>query len=265
MTVTDKLDGSLGILYPVGHFGWAIATRGSFTSAQALHGTAKLQEYLKTWEPADGSTYLFEIIYPANRIVCNYYDTDDLFLLGAVSIEDGWSTGPFNPGWPGPRAKVFSYKTFQQAIEAQPRPGAEGVVVHFIDLDKRLKIKQPDYVMLHRIVTGLNDRTVWELLSSGGSVRELCSQVPNDFTPWIYDTADWLSNRYHDLHRAAHHAFESMPRDGSRKDFALEAKKHTLAKYLFRLYDGKDIGPLLWADIKPGPSRGPWGQGEDVA
>src|ERR1700683_3484778 len=81
VTVTDKLDGSLGILYPVGHYGWAIATRGSFTSPQALHGTAKLQEYLKTWEPADGSTYLFEIIYPANRIVCNYYDTDDLFLL----------------------------------------------------------------------------------------------------------------------------------------------------------------------------------------
>jgi RNA ligase len=264
VTVTDKLDGSLGILYPTGHLRWAIATRGSFTSTQALHATERLEEYLVMgWHPERGMTYLFEIIYPDNRIVCNYHGTDDLFLLGKVSIEDGWSTGPFGD-WPGPRAKIFGYKNFQEAIAAQPRPGAEGMVVHFIDLDKRLKIKQPDYVMLHRIVTGLNERTVWEHLSSGGSVRELCSNIPDDFHPWVYDTADWLFGRYYDLDRAARHAFESMPRDGSRKHFALEAKKHTLAKYLFRLYDGKDIGPLLWADVRPPASRGPWKQGEDV-
>src|SRR5438874_2440055 len=37
-TITEKVDGSLGVLYPSGD-GWAIATRGSFTSGQAVKAT----------------------------------------------------------------------------------------------------------------------------------------------------------------------------------------------------------------------------------
>ncbi|MFJ7280503.1 RNA ligase [Kitasatospora sp. NPDC098663] len=64
VVVTDKLDGSLGILYPLPDGGHAIATRGSFASDQALHATKVWQErYADTASVKSGVTYLFEIIF----------------------------------------------------------------------------------------------------------------------------------------------------------------------------------------------------------
>ena len=68
--VTDKHDGSLGILYPAPDGRNAVATRGAFESAQALHASELYRrEYERAWRPESGWTYLWEIVYPANRIV----------------------------------------------------------------------------------------------------------------------------------------------------------------------------------------------------
>lgn len=75
--VTDKADGSLGIYYPTVD-GPAVATRGSFAGEQAQHATALYRvQYQGKWAPVDGWTYLFEIVYPQNRIVLDYGRTDD--------------------------------------------------------------------------------------------------------------------------------------------------------------------------------------------
>src|SRR5689334_2572498 len=71
--VYDKLDGSLGILYP-SDGGWAVATRGSFASDQAVHASAVLASRYPSFVPPPGHTVLFEIIYPGNRIVVDYRD-----------------------------------------------------------------------------------------------------------------------------------------------------------------------------------------------
>jgi hypothetical protein len=42
VSVTDKMDGSLGVIYHDGS-GWAVATRGSFASDQAQHATGVLR------------------------------------------------------------------------------------------------------------------------------------------------------------------------------------------------------------------------------
>src|SRR5487761_1253908 len=86
--VTDKLDGSLGILGPTpdGHI---ISTRGSFESDQAAWATTFYnQHYADLFPPMYGWTYLMEIIYKANRIVVDY-DYEDLVLLGAVNNQSG--------------------------------------------------------------------------------------------------------------------------------------------------------------------------------
>ena len=45
-----------------------------------------------------------------------------------------------------------------------------------------IKIKQEDYVILHRIVTGLNERAVWEhLMTHNGDYSELLESVPDEF------------------------------------------------------------------------------------
>src|SRR5438132_2764187 len=82
--VYEKLDGSLGILYHLANGGWAIATRGAFESPQAQVGTGLLDGLPATFEPSPRYTYLFEIIYPENRIVVNYGDRRELVLLAVI-------------------------------------------------------------------------------------------------------------------------------------------------------------------------------------
>ncbi len=179
--VTDKADGSLGILYPLPMGGHAIATRGSFISDQAQHATEIYHErYADQWEPVPGVTYLFEIIYRDNRIVLDYGDTDDLVHLATIDNHTGITLpDSFADGWPGERVKHFPYTSLAQALAAQPRPNAEGLVVYYPETDQRVKIKQDDYVALHRILTGCTARTLWNHiainweLAAGQTVRQV--------------------------------------------------------------------------------------------
>jgi len=91
--VTTKHDGSLGIFWTYeGKVG--IATRGSFTSDQALHASEQIlsDEYSEVREEAlaaSNETWVSEIIYPSNRIVLSYGDDDKLLTLGYVSNDTG--------------------------------------------------------------------------------------------------------------------------------------------------------------------------------
>lgn len=77
--VYEKMDGSLGILYWIGDTPW-IATRGSFTSEQAIWSTCMFRKYAN-YDSFDKSlTYLFEIIARWNRIVVDY-PNNNLTLL----------------------------------------------------------------------------------------------------------------------------------------------------------------------------------------
>jgi RNA ligase len=68
--VYDKMDGSLGIFFYY-EGGWVMATRGSFTSDQAVKGYEMMFKYDFANLHKD-YTYLFEIIYDQNRIVVKY-------------------------------------------------------------------------------------------------------------------------------------------------------------------------------------------------
>lgn len=173
VTVSDKADGSLGILYPTPGVGtgWAIATRGSFTSEQAERATKMLWTDYADWTPPEGVTVLFEIIYPENRIVLDYGDAAELRLLEALWIDRGWPLGS-DPvviadalAWPGPVVQHFGTMAMKRALEIPPRENAEGIVVRYLDTDTRIKIKQADYVALHRVMTGTTARKVWEYLA----------------------------------------------------------------------------------------------------
>jgi RNA ligase len=73
VTVSDKMDGSLGIMYwqPRAKQ-WAIATRGSFMSDQAVWATDWVQKYADPEYFSRDYTYLYEILASWNRIVLEY-------------------------------------------------------------------------------------------------------------------------------------------------------------------------------------------------
>lgn len=267
VTVTDKLDGSLGVLYPTST-GLAVSTRGSFESEQAKHATALWRERYAHVVPPVGVTMLFEIVYPENRIVVDYAGMDDLILLCAIDIETGRVV---SVDWPGPRAATLPYATLADALAATPRPNAEGIVVHILDIDERIKIKQEDYLKLHKIVTGLNERTVWEHISANLPLGDLLDPIPDEFHEWVQRVAHDLQARIESEETAIEIAYQEalaeLPREHTRKDFAMRIIGHRWMHGIFARLDGKDYRPTLWRNAKPEARRTPTGvvRTEDAA
>ncbi|WP_040828922.1 RNA ligase [Nocardia jiangxiensis] len=261
--VTDKLDGSLGISYPVGRGGRGsdlrIATKGSFKSDQAAWAnTFYLFNYAPYFQPDPALTYLFEIIYAANRIVVDY-NYNDLVLLGAIEI----STGRFIPAseidWPGGRVKVFTeYRTLQDVIDdPEARDNAEGFVIRFLDSGMRVKIKYDEYLRLHRIVTGLSEKMVWEHATAGQPLETLVAPLPDEFHGWVSDVWIDLHQRYSDTLRAAQIAFRDeiagtpgLPRSEAKKEFALAIKDRPVGMKNL-LFPMQQIDAEIWKQLEP--------------
>lgn len=262
ITARDKLDGSLGILYPTSTYqpgnrvrDCAIATRGSFTSEQALRGTELLHQKYGGFVPLPGITYLFEIIYPENRIVLDYGQEEKLVLLGIVDTETG-ETEYGDIIWPGEFADFLHARTLRDALALEPRPNAEGIVVRFKETGFMLKIKQEDYVALHRIVTGLNERTVWERIGAGETVADICEALPDEFARWVEDVHLGLQFKADHVWYAVREAFEAIldklhPAHERRAYAEAAAAYPEIRPYLFMMYDDKDCRPAIWRSLKP--------------
>lgn len=260
----DKLDGSLGIMYPtpLNIDGYAIATRGSFTSEQAIHGTSRLQDIFRNvrWEPWINCTYLFEIIYPENRIVVDYGMTDDLILIDVLDNRNGEPAVDYAWNYPGPWVEDLEYETLADALVAAPRPNAEGFVLYFPDTNDRVKFKQEDYLRLHRIVTGLNSRRIWEHLSQGGTTEELLSEIPDEFHTFVIEVSFALQLDFERLKLDIEETYSSVISElnfsvgnslWSRKDFAIKVKDLPNSWAYFTMLDGKDIDDGIWKQLRP--------------
>jgi RNA ligase len=266
VVVTDKMDGSLGILYHDGE-DWAIATRGSFASEQAIHATKIWRERYNGWVPPNGYTALFEIVYPSNRIVVDYGQADDLFLLGAVEIGTGETLSPVDTSchapdvWMGPSAQTFQFTSYAEALAAEPRPNAEGYVLHFIEPDTRVKWKQEDYKALHKIITGWNERTIWELLKGGKKLADIAENLPDEFHAWAVEVSFDLIGTYmclvFEIEEAYDTVVDGLPEGYSRREFALKAKESPYAPALFALLDGneKKLETWAWDQIRPAATK----------
>lgn len=258
--VTDKMDGSLGIIHTDARGKARVATRGSFASDQAIHATKMLRRHYGDlgWPP--GVTALVEIIYPANRIVCDYGDLDDLVLLGGVGIDSGIYYGPDDVaalvGWGGPVAETFPYTTLADALAAPPRPGAEGLCVRYLDEPRIVKIKQDDYVALHRIVTGLSERTVWQHMLDGKTLGDLLGPLPDELHEWTRDVWGRLVSEANHIEARAEREHERIVADldpqFERRDYAEQAKRAgDLTPHLFTILDGRDPRPAILKTLKP--------------
>ncbi|GAA4209328.1 hypothetical protein GCM10022252_75660 [Streptosporangium oxazolinicum] len=297
--VTDKLDGSLGILYPTGDGQYAVATRGSFTSAQAVHATKVWRErYADRVTVKPGFTYLFEIIYPQGRVVCDYGDLDDLVFLGAVEIATGCMETPFWFDWPGRTAGRFEYATLGEALAAPPRPGAEGFVVHLPDLDLRLKLKQADYKALHAVLTRTSARTLWEYLAVNACkglisrpkdweavlhldparaaralalgpdwLPRILDNVPDEFHAWVRNIIDGLNANVAALtdEVTAYADLATYVYGDDRKAMAAEVLAHPHYGAVFAVAEDKPMTAYAWLRFYPAHDK-PWMTiSEDVA
>jgi len=151
--------------------------------------------------------------------------------------------------------ETFGYATFAEALAAPPRDGREGLVVHFTGADARVKIKYADYVRLHRLVTGLTARTVWEVLANGGDLDALIAPLPDEFHTWVRGIAADLTATVEAGAAAIEAAYTAivadLPEGWGRKEFAARAVRSEHKFALFLRLDGKDYRPVLWQHARP--------------
>ena len=261
--VYEKLDGSLGILFNYENE-WILATRGSFTSPQAIKGRQLLEKYNYN-RLVSGYTYLFEIIYPENRIVCEY-DFEDLILLGMIKTETGDEIDIHNDNNEDIRLKnliknlnlkiVLLYKTWGESydlLKEEISKDKEGYVIRFKN-GFRMKIKGEEYKRLHRILTNVSNRDIWMYLKNGDPFDDLLHKVPDEFYNWVSNTADNLVKGYAEIEKKSFLDFAKIKKSCNiedRKSFALEALKCDNPSILFSMLDNKDYRDIIWKIIYP--------------
>ena len=197
--VFEKMDGSLGIFFwyngnPI------FASRGSFTSDQSKVGWEILKgmdyENLKR-----GVTYLFEIIYPENRIVVDYGDTEKLVLLGAVETSTGEEIPYSGIGENLERFELVRKWANKKSISELAKENdliREGYVLRFSN-GYRVKVKFEEYCRLHKIITSVSNIDIWEKLKDGLPLNEILDKVPDEFYGWVKNTENRLREEFQDI------------------------------------------------------------------
>ena len=204
--VFEKMDGSLGILFNY-KGDWIMATRGSFTSEQSIKGFDMLMKYDYERLPKN-FTYLFEILYSENRIVCQY-DYEDLVLLGLIETETEDEINLYNDeDYDGGIrfqniirnlgfriVKKYDGLNDYSLLKSLVSNEAEGFVIKFKN-GFRMKIKGDEYCRLHRILTNISNRNIWEYLSENKPLDDIIEKVPDEFYNWVKSTVKDFEDKF---------------------------------------------------------------------
>jgi RNA ligase len=244
---------------------WHMATRGSFQSEQAIKAKQILDTKYNVSSLRKTRTYLFEIIYPENRIVVDYGNDEKLVLLAVIDtesgeeipnsalyfmVEDGWDV-------------VTTYKTWGEDWETLKREISkdnEGYVIRFSG-GMRMKIKGTEYVRLHKILTNFSTKDIWELLRNNEPLEPFLERVPDEFDKWVkaiimnlrysFHHIDERAGKMHDYFRYG--KYNDIDPEPTKKEFAEYVKQFPkeLAAVMFKMWDKQPYDNIIWSMIKP--------------
>jgi len=194
----EKIDGSLGILYWKSDGIPALCTRNSWVSDQAIRGTEMLNRhpFYADYIPQlrRDRTYLFEIVYPENRLIVDYGSDEMLYLLAVIDTETGmeYGFGPsfasdrgVNPGFPVPMQYDVGKNDWRKCREVfRNHDNREGFVVRFVDKPCfgnvfRVKMKFKEYFELNFTKGKITKQNLLKILCGPRPDQELAELRAN--------------------------------------------------------------------------------------
>ncbi len=247
--VYEKMDGSLGILYFIDNEVF-IATRGSFLSEQAKFATELLHtKYADSIPLLDKTkTYLFEIIYPENRIVIDYGNEQKLVLLAIVDTKTGKELSvETGHALSLPIVKRYDGLNDLHKLKGLEEDNKEGFVVKFRS-GYRLKVKFEEYQRIHKIVTQVSSLNIWEYLKEGQVLLPILDKVPDEFYDWVKATHAQLLENFAQIEAETKSEFKILD---SRKETALYYQTCKYPAILFKMMENKPYDHIIWKFIKP--------------
>jgi RNA ligase len=270
--IQEKMDGSLGILFCY-EGEWVMATRGSFTSDQSIKGMEILKRNYPVFDRAwmTEYAYLVEIIYPENRIVVDYGKEKITFL--SVVLNEGYDcwkpTDETELHWTT-ACSIFAgngikksdiVKTEQhfnfsdelyKSLKEKNETNKEGFVLRFFPGNFRMKIKFEEYVRLHKVMTEVSTKSVWEIVSNGDDMESLLKDVPDEFFDKVKEYVSELTFQYKTLENEYLRIYNTLSDlKDKRSEFAKRALMFKHPQLLFNIVDGKPYSNAIWRIIKP--------------
>ncbi len=211
--VFEKLDGSfVSCSFHEGE--WIVATRGSFDSKQAREAKKIIQE--KKYDLSPKYSYIFEVIYPENRLdvgqflVVNYDAMRDV-VLTAMFHKNTLLT-PFGEQKAGdeagrlhcqfealrlgmPISKKYDIN-LDQALENQKTlpTNEEGYVIRY-ENGLRLKIKGNEYLKMQKELSGITTHTIWNAFTCLDMPVKYLQEAPEEVRPQVEAMAKKILNK----------------------------------------------------------------------
>jgi RNA ligase len=257
--ITEKVDGSCLFVFEYKNE-LVFATRGSFESEQAKYAKIIWKGKYKDFEINYKSTWIFEVIYPENQIVVNYGQLRDLKLITIMDNESGqeYSFSLVKSLNRNVFPIVNSYNSidFKNIRNEIPYDNSEGFVIRFYPSNYRLKLKYKEYCELHKVMTGVSEKTVWEWLKDGIDYKTIVSKLPDEMFNWVDSVIFRLNSLYVGTEFCCKMLMEDCLKDTTtQKDFALNVKKLVPTQeywpIIFNMNRNHDYKELIWKLFKP--------------
>jgi RNA ligase len=250
--LSKKYDGSLIVsFWNSENSRWQAVTRGCWDNIQT--------QYANMWLETNSTlldrtcTYMWELCAPWNRIVVAYKDTR-MVLIGIVNTQTG-------EDWSYKRVREWGLAHRYDSVEFENKPigsvdlsaevhNEEGFVARFSN-GFRVKLKYSHYLVLHKILTGLSVKGIWESLFAGIPID--LSAVPDEFLAWYKEHKASIENKFINIEKRAKDTFAQTPQFTDRKSYALHFQKQDkdIQGILFLLLDNKEYNDRIWKLCKP--------------
>ena len=279
--VWEKMDGFMCTLYRWENKDY-IASKGSFHSIHAKWATAQIRAKFGDKTPAlDGKTFVFEGLHKDLRIVIDYKERQELVLLAVIDNETGDELPPAmlvvtarTLGFNTPERLNVTLEQARETSLQDDKCDEEGYVLTWYRDGVppfRLKMKFIEYLRLHRMVTGVSPKRIWEVLATKQSteLKEYLSQS----TPWFSDFVQkWtraLNAEYERIYDHGNHVYNQaqakvertfpngfvtlLQLHAGRRVFAETAtapENKEFSAIAFAMLDGKQIAPVIWKMVR---------------
>jgi RNA ligase len=178
--------------------------------------------------------------------VVDYGDTKDLVLLAIIETATGRDVDlSENVGFN--EVKKFDGLTDYQYLKNYDEPNFEGFVLKFKS-GFRLKVKLPEYVRLHRIITNISTVDVWEYLSENRPFEEFLENVPDEFYDWVKNIKADLEASFNAIEAECKAVFREFDDRKTAAEYYLQQKYPMI---LFKMMDNRKYEHIIWKLIRP--------------
>jgi RNA ligase len=117
-----------------------------------------------------------------------------------------------------------------------------------------MKIKGEEYKRLHKLLTGISSRDIWNYVKDNISLDDIIKDVPDEFYDWVKETALELRDKFQKIDFDYRLIFKNITENNNildKKTFAQYAISYNYSAILFSMYDKKPYNHIIWKLIYP--------------